>query len=469
MYEQLQQEHNHPIPAAAVSSDGNEVSHLGAFFSGDHRSSNKNFLPPVVKMSPYMFYHGDPKEVSLVFNEPAEDGDSNLVVDASTSKKGRRQSKAGGGGGGGGCAEEENPNSAFRNSDLREALFASNQHFTHGRSSSTLSDVQQRYRFQSRLRNAGGVDGNSSLQSDGSDISGMLKHANLARIQRLIMSKLIREAGAALLKMSRNIGTSAAIPAEKTSGLDGTISGTTSGSSSSVRAKVRGANAKVVGDDAVSPTNAANSSLDTTSISTTVDLGRGSAIYAKAASELRIGLLLDIFRDEFGITCRPLLDGLREGLVRLNKRLGQGLPVSTVVLSSSSYAASAAGCIAVGAVMELLDLYVNGQPSVDTRHACFDIFDVSKQRVVTLKHLRSLRGLSDAKLKKQTNEAGSFPMLKALMDTFQSQEELSTTLTQEQVVSLFDLDDGVMVEGFLEEILRQIAQHEFGMTRDDLL
>ncbi len=199
------------------------------------------------------------------------------------------------------------------------------------------------------------------------------------------------------------------------------------------------------------------------------DLSQGSSIYAKAATELRIGLLIDILREDFNITNRVLLDALRDGFTRLNRKLGQGMAVCVAVPGSSTYpASSSSGCIPVFAVLELLDLYINGQPSVDTRQACFDVFDVRKQRVVTVQFLRSLRGMSDKNVSKQTS-GGSFAMLKAVLDIFQMQEDLTTTLTKDQVVPLFDLDDGVLVEGFLEEILRQIAIREFGASREDLI
>jgi hypothetical protein len=461
IYEQVQQQQQQANPAPSLT-DAPRVSHLGAFFS-PNTSSEVPTLPPVMlKMSPYMFYHGDPKETtSLVLSDPDDASDAGDALSSSTLKKAARRKSTSNAG----ISKEEemDPNSVFRNGDLREALFASNQHFTQGKSSSTLNDVQMRYRFQTRLRNAAGGDGGRSMSSmsnggeGGVEISGTVGArsvaANLARVHRLILSKLIREAGAALLKLNHRT----TVPA---SSFGGAMEASLTGASS-----IRGAR-RNRGEDA-----------DANGGSTSpvpegpggVDLSRNSSVYSKAASELRIGMLIDVLREDFGIVNRSLLEALRDGLNRLNNRLSQSLSVSRQDLSSGSYTASTSiGCVPFGAVMELLDIYVNGQPSLDTRQACFDIFDVSKQRVVQLRFLRSLRGLSDAALRLQTG-GGSFAMLKAVLDVFQQNEDLTTTLTKDQVVPLFDLDDGVLVEGFFEEIWRQIAVREFGVTREEVL
>lgn len=420
----------------------------------------------MLKMSPYMFYHGDPKETtSLVLSDPDEQQNENSTdaLSSSTLKKGGRR-KSTTNGSGTNNVEEMDPNSVFRNGDLREALFASNQHFTQGKSSSTLSDVQMRHRFQSRLRNAGGDGGRSvsSLSNGGGGDGDMNASAgprsvaaNLARVHRLVLSKLIREAGAALLKLN-----------SRATAATSNNSGTMEASLTTGAGSMRGARSRNRGEDAESTTGATSPVPDAPS---SVDLARGSIIYSKAASELRVGMFIDVLKEDFGIGNRSLLEAVRDGLTRLNNRLSQGLTVSRQDLSSGTYAASTGiGCVPVGAVMELLDIYVNGQPSLDVRQACFDVFDVSRQRVVQLRFLRSLRGLSDEKLRAQT-DGGSFAMLKAVLDIFQQHADLTTTLTKDQVGPLFDLDDGVLVEGFFEEIWRQIAVNEFGAVRADLL
>jgi hypothetical protein len=465
IYEQVQQQQQQQVNPASSLTEAPRVSHLGAFFSPSTTSEVPTLPPVMLKMSPYMFYHGDPKETtSLVLSDPDEASDAGDALSSSTLKKGSRRKSTSNAGNN--KEEEMDPNSVFRNGDLREALFASNQHFTQGKSSSTLNDVQMRYRYQNRLRNAAGGDGGRSMSSmsnagDGGvemstsgTVGARSVAANLARVHRLILSKLIREAGAALLKLNHRT----TVPV---SSFGGAMESSLTGASST-----RGGVRRNRGDDA-----------DANGGSTSpvpegpggVDLSRNSSVYSKAASELRIGMLIDVLREDFGIANRSLLEAVRDGLNRLNNRLSQGLSVSRQDLSSGSYTASTSiGCVPFGAVMELLDIYVNGQPSLDTRQACFDIFDVSKQRVVQLRFLRSLRGLSDATLRSQTG-GGSFAMLKAVLDVFQQNEDLTTTLTKDQVVPLFDLDDGVLVEGFFEEIWRQIVVREFGVTRGDVL
>lgn len=293
--------------------------------------------------------------------------------------------------------------SVFRNSDLGQALMASNQAFTAGGMSHTLISVTERNVQQSRIKAAG---------------SGVLqdpRNSNVAGLHRLVAALVIKEGGKALSQQQQQCTTIA------------------------VSAEDEGA------------TMAASSSGSST------------------AAEVRISHLLRLLREEYCIGSKPLLDVLAEGLQRTNERLRQELSVSVLAPSSATYPAASSGSIPFGAFMELVDTYANGQPSVETRHACFTNFDTSRQRVVTLKYLRSLRGLSDAKLRRATNGAGTFPMLKALLDMFHQNEDLTTTLTKEQVVPMFDLDEGLLVEGFMEEILRQIAVNEYNATRGEIL
>lgn len=193
-----------------------------------------------------------------------------------------------------------------------------------------------------------------------------------------------------------------------------------------------------------------------------------NALYARATTEIRISVLLKLLREEYNITSKALMDSLNDGLQSTNDRLGEGLSVSSVVSSSPTFSSASPGCISFAAFMELVDIYVNGQPSFDTRNACFNVFDVDRVRVITLKHLRMLRGAKESVIKEKTN-GGTFGMLKALLDLFQHTEEISGTLTSEQVMPMFDLDEGMLVEGFMEEILRQIAIHEFGALRVKLV
>lgn len=463
--------------AASQPRSNNNTDHLGAWLLPTNMKntgeSSSSTLPPVVKMSPYMFYHGDPREENISFNDPNESSSFNVGALPSI-KGGKRGSNAGTNASSqappskGQSAADIPIGSPFRNSDLGDAIFATNQHFTHGKSSAALVDLTQRQLFHQRLRDprSGGGGGLDDARS-----------SNLVRLHRVIVGRIMKEAGRSLVKLNRQQqerqqggggGGSNNINAMGSDNLASSMSlrKTRSGAGSSTTTHP----GSPFGVDSSSPdysiTNGGGE-MDGAALGT----AEGNAAYlAKAASEVRVALILDILREEYNIHNPVLLDALRSGLQRTNDRLREGSPISAVSSSPSSSSATAAGAgtICFSTFMELIDLYVNGQPSIDTRHACFDVFDTTRCRVVTLKHLRSLRGLSDDKLLTRT-DGGTFAMLKVLLDTFQQSEELTTTLTKEQVLPMFDVDEGRLVEGFLEEVIRQIVVHEYGVARQTLL
>jgi hypothetical protein len=206
-----------------------------------------------------------------------------------------------------------------------------------------------------------------------------------------------------------------------------------------------------------------------------------------SSSLLSIGMrsVIDVFKDQFEIVSDALLEAFRGGMV-----LRFGTPLScepdqeapqerglhrqssvasfdTKHLTRCGVAQSEDCALPFAAVMEIVDEYINGSHSIRTRLACFQIFDVEGLRVVTLKSLRQLRGAKPDILKKMTGGATQ-PMLKALLDLFSHSDNITTTLTKDEIVPFFDVSES-LVGGFMEEILRQIVECEFGQPREKFL
>jgi hypothetical protein len=119
--------------------------------------------------------------------------------------------------------------------------------------------------------------------------------------------------------------------------------------------------------------------------------------------------------------------------------------------------------------MAQLDAVLNNPlHSMTTRLACFRVFDVDQVRVLTSKGIRSLRCLKPHQLAENTDGANFF-MLKAMLDLFcHPDSQWTSTLTQEDFIPLLDLDEN-LVQGFLEEIVRQLLVQKYDMARSELL
>lgn len=401
-------------------------------------SSSVASMPPIAN-SPYMFYHGGVEDV-LLAPPPAE----------KSGKKGRKKSKADAAAAAAAAAaqleqtlnEEEDGNSSNdedgennkkkgKPSELCLAFQANNSEFTDGVSQSCLKELNQRNQKQGKLK----------------QVNGFLdkpKAANLATFHRLVAKMVLRDA--TTRNKAGGVDSNASLNKSSSPVVGGNKGGSTMNRANSFAEP--------------SPSNLsmdASAFVDSESMST-FGTGAGGSSLMRRANEVQINSLLQLLRENYQITSSNLLSTLGDGFRSMNEKL----------LQSSPTVAAADGSIPFLVLMDLMDRYVNGVYALDTRHACFAVFDVHQLRCLTMKTLRGMRGKKAEQIRAETN-GGSFAMLKVILDTFANSEELSTTLTKEQVVPIFDVDQGVLVEGFMEEIMRQIAQNEFGAERAFLL
>ena len=119
--------------------------------------------------------------------------------------------------------------------------------------------------------------------------------------------------------------------------------------------------------------------------------------------------------------------------------------------------------------MTMLDQILNNPiHSNTTRLACFRVFDLDQVRVITAKNIRHLRMLKLQQIYEQT-DGGNFLMVKSMLDLFCHPDSAWTsTLSQEDFLPLLDCDEN-LVQGFLEEIVRQLLVQKHDCDRNDLL
>ena len=117
-------------------------------------------------------------------------------------------------------------------------------------------------------------------------------------------------------------------------------------------------------------------------------------------------------------------------------------------------------------LMELLDKYVSGEHRMRTITACFHVFDVDERRTLTLRRLKLFRA---AKRKDLYGTSGAtFAMIKAILDLWIHEPGMTETLTFQQFIPFFD-EHEFLVQGFLEEVFRQILIFEFKYAREALI
>ena len=119
--------------------------------------------------------------------------------------------------------------------------------------------------------------------------------------------------------------------------------------------------------------------------------------------------------------------------------------------------------------MNQLDAILNNPTySMNTRLACFRVFDVDEVRVVTSKSIRAMRCAKPQQLAERTN-GGNFHMVKTMLDLFcHPDSEWTSTITQEDFMPLLDVDEN-LVQGYMEEIVRQLLVQKYEYNRNDLL